>query len=294
MFIPPYRISLSGGGIKGFAHIGALEALNEKRLLVSVKEYIGISAGALCAMALSIGCSLSEIRRIICDLDFGQIRNLDPETMLNFPDTLGMDTGANLGKLIGAILKAKGLDPSITFQGLAAAGLGPSLRVFATNMNTCMAQEFSATASPDAEVRFAVQASMAVPIYFTPLKDPVSGHLFLDGGIMCPSPMQYLTYEEQCHTLAISFSDSHKQTASINTLGEFIYQLYYSLDYQPSIELKARWPYNTIVIECGKVNMIDFEAGSDTKIHIIESGRRAAQAFLKSPGYKPVRRFSIA
>jgi NTE family protein len=294
MFVPPYRVSLSGGGIKGFAHIGVLEVLHEKGMLVAVREYIGISAGALCAMALSIGCSLSEIRRIICDLDFGQIRDLDPETMLNFPDTFGMDTGANLGKLIGAILKAKGLEPTITFQEMAASRLGPSLRVFATNMNRCMAQEFSATASPGVEVRFAVQASMSVPIYFTPLKDPVSGHLFLDGGILCPSPMQYLTYEEQCHTLAVSFSDVHKQSASIDSLGEFIYQLYYSLDYQPSVQLKARWPYNTIVVDCGNVNMVDFEAGSDAKIRIIETGRRAAEAFLKSPGYKPVRRFSVA
>jgi NTE family protein len=292
MFVPPYRISLSGGGIKGFAHIGALEILEERGMLRAVKEYIGISAGALCAMAMCIGCSLNEIRRITCDLDFGQIRDLDPETMLNFPDTLGMDTGLNLGRLIGAILKGKGLDPAITFQGLAAAGLGPSLRVFATNINMCIPQEFSAAASPDTEIRFAVHASMAVPIYFTPLKDS-SGHLFLDGGIMCPSPMQYLSYEEQCNTLAISFSDSHKQTSSINSLGEFIYQLYYSLDYQPSVELKARWPYNTIVVDCGKVNMADFEAGSDAKIQIIESGRRAALAFLKSPGHKPLRRFSV-
>ena len=292
--MPPYRISLSGGGIKGFAHIGALEALDERGMLVAVKEYIGISAGALCAMAMCIGCSISEIRRIVCDLDFGQIRNLDPETMLNFPDTFGMDTGTNLRKLIGAMLKAKGLEPTVTFQGLAAARLGPNLRVFATNMNRCLPQEFSAKASPEAEVRFAVHASMAVPIYFTPLRDPVSGHLFLDGGIMCPSPMQYLTYEEQCHTLAISFSDSHKQSASIRSLGEFIYQLYYSLDYQPSVKLKARWPYNTIVVDCGKVNMVDFEAGPDAKIQIIEEGYRAAKSFLKSPGYKPVRRFSVA
>ena len=292
--MPPYRISLSGGGIKGFAHIGALDVLGDHGLLSAVKEYIGISAGALCAMALCIGCSLDELRRIVFELDFGKIRDLDPETALNFPDTFGMDTGANLGKLLSAILKAKSVDPAITFQELAAAGLGPSLRVFATNMNRCVPEEFSAKKTPTTEVRFAVQASMAVPIYFTPLKDPISGHLFLDGGIMCPSPFNYLSYEERLHTLAIAFSDSHKPTGSINNLGEFIYQLYYSLDYLPSVQLKAQWPYNTIIIDCGTVNMVDFEAGSNTKREIIEAGRRAADSFLKSPGHRPVRRFSVA
>ena len=294
MFIPPYRISLSGGGIKGFAHIGVLEVLAEGGYLRAVKEYLGISAGALCALSMCIGCSLIEIRRIISELDFGQIRDIDPETALNFPDTFGMDTGTNLAKLLGAILKGKGLDPAITFKELAELNIGPSLKVFATNINKCRAQEFSAKASPDTEVRFAVQASMSVPIYFTPLKDIHSGDLFLDGGISCSSPFHYLSYDEKIHTLAIAFSDIHKPTTTIETLSDFIYQLYYSLDYEPSIELKRRWPYNTIVVECGRINMVEFEAASNTKAGIINAGRRAATTFLKSPGQKPVRRFSIA
>jgi NTE family protein len=293
MIIPPYRVSLSGGGIKGFAHIGALEVLEEHGLLHAVKEYLGISAGALCAFAVCIGCSLKEIRGIGTGLDFGQIRDLDPETVLNFPDTFGLDTGANLEKLLIALLKGKGLEPNITFQELATRKSRPTLRVFATNMNMCVAQEFSAAASPDTEVRFAVQASMSVPIYFKPLKEASSGHLFLDGGIMCPSPMKYLAYEEQLTTLAIAFGDKHKRTEKINTLSEFIFQLYYSLDYHESVELKARWPMNTITIETTGVNMLDFEAGIDTKSLVIDAGRRAAAAFLKSPGQKPVRRFSV-
>ena len=292
--MPPYRISLSGGGIKGFAHIGALEVLEAQGLLKSVKEYIGISAGAMCAMTVSIGCPLKDVRRIISELDFSQIRDLDPETILNFPETFGLDTGVNLEKFLTVILRARGLDPAITFRELAAAKIGPNLRVFATNLNLCMAQEFSAAVSPDVEVRFAIHASMAVPIYFTPLKEPKSGHLFLDGGIMCSSPFHYLPYEERLDTLAISFSDNHKPTASIENLQGFIAQLYYSLDYQPSVQLKAQWPYNTIVIDCGTVNMVDFEAGSDAKINIIEAGRRAAEVFLKSPGHRPLRRFSVA
>ena len=294
MFIPPYRVALSGGGIKGFAHVGALEVLKERGLLNSVQEYVGISAGALCAFCICIGCSLTDIRTIISRLDFGSIRDIDPETILNFPDTFGMDTGANLEKLLVALLKGKGLDPHITFQGLADKETGPALRVYATNMNTCMAQEFSASVSPDSEVRFAVQASMSVPIYFTPLKDPRSGHIFLDGGIMNPSPFRYLTYEEQAHTLAISFGDSHKPKESITNLYEFIYQLYYALDYQDCVELKRQWPANTIVIHCGRLNIIDFEVASDSKARIMNAGRAAAELFLKSPGQKPLRRFSVA
>lgn len=292
--VPPYRVTLSGGGIKGFAHIGALEVLQENNLLRSVKEYIGISAGALCALCICIGCSFADIRKMISRLDFGSIRDVGPETILNFPEGFGIDTGANLERLLTALLRGKGLSPNITFRELAAKRLGPALRVFATNLNRCVAEEFSAKKSPGTGVRFAVQASMSVPIYFTPVRHPQTGHLFLDGGIMSPSPFAHLSYEERVHTLAISFGDAHKPRDSIDNLYEFIYQLYYSLDYDMSVNLKREWAENTIVVDCGRINMIDFEAGAETKEVIMEAGRSAATKFLKTPGQLPVRRFSVS
>jgi predicted acylesterase/phospholipase RssA len=40
MLIPPYRITLSVGGLKGIAHIGALEVLSERGYLKSLREYV--------------------------------------------------------------------------------------------------------------------------------------------------------------------------------------------------------------------------------------------------------------
>ncbi len=33
LVIPPYRVTMSGGGMKGLAHIGALEVLHERGFL---------------------------------------------------------------------------------------------------------------------------------------------------------------------------------------------------------------------------------------------------------------------
>lgn len=293
MIIPPYRISLSGGGIKGFAHVGVLEALQEHGLLRAVHEYVGISAGALCALCLSIGCSLPELRRIVLLLDFGLIRDMDPETAFNFTETFGIDTGANVNKLLSAILRGKKVEPHCTFAELEAKKLGPSLRVFATNINTCRAQEFSVIASPNDEVRFAVQASMSIPIYFTPMHHPESGHLFLDGGIMCSSPFKYLSDEEKQHTLSIVFGDDHKPTQKIDSLYGFVSQLYYSTDYEHSLGLKLLWPRHTLIVPCAGITTIDFEANQETKEKIIRAGYEAAVRFLSTPGKPPVRRFSI-
>lgn len=294
MFIPPYRVSLSGGGIKGFAHIGVLQVLEERGYLKHVREYIGISAGALCAFCICIGCSLTEIRSIVSRLDFGSIRDFDIETIMDFPETFGLDTGVKLDKLLAALLRGKGIDPDITFQELASKAVGPALRVFATNMNTCLVQEFGLKCSPDVGVRFAVHASMSIPIYFKPVKEPRSGHLFLDGGISHPSPFKYLTRDEQVHTLAVVFGYKDKPTDNIQDLGRFLYQLYYSIYFKESVDTIENWSINMIQVDCGGINSINFEADAEIKNEIIAAGRRAAESFLVSPGKRkrPVRRFS--
>jgi NTE family protein len=294
MLIPPYRITLSGGGIKGIAHIGALEVLSERGLLKSLREYVGISAGALVAFCLCIGTSLSELRMVISLLDFGLVRDLEPETMLAFPETFGLDTGANLEKLLKAILRARRLSTEMTFGELAAAKLGPNLRIITMNLNTCMPQEFSQASSPKASVCMAVLASMSIPIYFSPVRDPVTGHHLSDGGIYFPSPFRFLTDEERQHTLSFAFSDRHKPKGDIPNLQTFLTQLYYCLDYQTALDLRQNWTHKILTIECGAVNVIHFEATAEEKMALMDAGRASAEKFLEHPGPKPLRRFSVS
>lgn len=293
MLIPPYRITLSGGGLKGLAHVGALEVLSERGYLKSLQEYVGISAGALVALSLCIGTSLSALRMVVSLLDFGLVRDLDPETMLNFPETFGLDTGANIEKLLKTILKARKLSPTITFQELADAKLGPALRVITMNLNTCLPQEFSAKKTPCAEVAMAVRASMSIPIYFPPVRDPVSQHYLSDGGVYFASPFIYLSEEERRHTLSIAFNDTHKPKEEITGLAGFLMQLYYCLDYQAAQDLRRGWSQNIMYLDCSSVSLLQFEASQEDRIALMEAGRRGAEDFLKGPGRKPARRFSV-
>ena len=59
---PPYRlgVALSGGGARGFAHVGALKALEEVGLKPDVVA--GVSAGSVTAVLYSAGVPL-EIGR---------------------------------------------------------------------------------------------------------------------------------------------------------------------------------------------------------------------------------------
>lgn len=300
MFIPPLRISLSGGGIKGLAHIGALEVLEERGLLRSVKEYIGISAGALCAFALCVGSSLSELRMVVELLEFGNLRSLEPETVIEFPETYGMDTGENLMRLVSAILRAKHLPVDVTFRGLHAANHRlPALRMYATDLNTCKAVELGLNTTPDMEVRLALKASMAIPVYFHPVRDPANGHVLVDGGVVCHSPLKFLSSEEIETTLSITFSDEHKPKEDIHDLTSFMKQLYFALDFQYNQELTMQHMGRVVLLRCGQFNTLNFEMSQEEKVALLAAGREGMIQFLEDKALggcsarKPVRRYSV-
>jgi len=279
--------------MKGLAHIGALEVLQEKNYLRNVREYIGISAGAFCAFCICIGCSLSELRTVVTMLDFGLMRHIEPEILFQFPDTFGLDDGANMDKLLVAILKSKKLSPDITFAELAVVSK-MSLRVFATDLNTCMTQEFSALKTPSTMVRIGLRASMAIPIYFTPVKD-LSGHLFVDGGVISHQPFYMLSNKERETTLCIAFTNTHKVKANpITDIFSYMLQMLYSVHNHQLEGLIKEWRSHIVLLPCGDVSSTNFEATADQKIAIMDAGRQGMETFLAGRfGSIPPRRFSV-
>ena len=293
MFIPPLRIALSGGGMRGLAHIGALEVLQEQGLLKAVKEYIGISAGSFCAFAICIGCSLAELRTVSALLDFSLIQSITPETAFKFLDTFGFDSGENMDKLLSVLLRTKGLSPGLTFRELAARD-APRLRVFATDLNTCMPKEFSEALTPHVPIVQALRASMSIPLYFTPVQGP-DGHLLVDGGVISHNPFLMLTREERETTLSITFRAEHEICSKIPTFSAYLGQIYASIHRYYSMDLVREWRHRTVCLPCGEFPSTYFQATTEEKMGLMDSGRKGMREFLAAAtGHAPPRRFSVA
>lgn len=293
--LPPKRIALSGGGMKGIAHIGALEVLEKEGLLRCVKEYIGTSVGALISFAICIGYTLSELHTLCIALDFTLTQNIEPDNLFKCMETYGFDDGINTEKLLLVLLKAKGLSPTITFEELAALPNAPRLRVYAVKLNTYSIHEFSFKQTPRVEVKWAVQASMTIPIYFTPMKDP-SSELYVDGGIIAHFPFHHLTAEERSDTLGLAFqrADSHMD---ITKLEQYLLKLYYSVYYHQNATLYSSWGHRIIQINCGDFPSFYFGADPDEKSTLIDCGSAAARNYLSNQkwilGKAPARRYSL-
>ena len=64
MKYPFKNLIFEGGGVKGVAYVGALEALQERKILNNVKRVGGTSAGAINAVLIALGFTLKEIEEI--------------------------------------------------------------------------------------------------------------------------------------------------------------------------------------------------------------------------------------
>ena len=293
--IPPLRIALSGGSMLAAAHVGALEVLKERGHLKCVKEYLGISAGALFAFCLCIGYSLSELRALITVFNFTKIQNLEPEIIFSFIESYGIDDGANIEKLLSVLLRAKGLSPEITFQEFSEKfPEQPAPRIFATEVFTRSLKEFSSKLTPSSTLKFAVRASVSIPIIFTPVED-LSGSLYVDACVITNFPFHILTDEEKEKTIGITFyrGDLENPPVKITNVFEYIQRLYSSAYYHQEERLYKKWSRQIIAINTNKSSPFNFEASSEEKEGLMDAGRKSAEEFLRVKFIKPVRRYSM-
>ena len=70
-------ICLSGGGLKGFAFVGALEYLHNKSYidLNKINNFVGTSVGSILSYLLTLGYTVQEIIDFILDFNFKSLES---------------------------------------------------------------------------------------------------------------------------------------------------------------------------------------------------------------------------
>lgn len=169
-------VVLSGGGARGFAHLGFLEALNESGIYPDV--IAGTSAGALAAVLYADGKQPREILRFMdTGSRFDFLRPALPkESLLQINGIV---------KILKANLKAT------TFDELKIP-----VFVTATDMNNGKAVYFN-----EGELMDPLIASASIPVLFPPVK--IGDFHYVDGGILDNFPVRPL--ENVCNVIIGSF-----------------------------------------------------------------------------------------
>jgi NTE family protein len=178
MAVKKYRIGLvlSGGGARGFAHLGVIQALHEAGIYPEVVS--GTSAGALAGVLYADGYSPEEILKLMNSgsrLDF--MRPAMPrEGLLQLNGII---------KILKTNLKAT------TFDQLKIP-----LYVTATDLNNGKSVYFS-----KGELLDPVIASASIPVLFQPVK--INNISYVDGGVLDNLPV--FPIQNKCRILIGSF-----------------------------------------------------------------------------------------
>jgi predicted acylesterase/phospholipase RssA len=278
--IPPRRLVFSGGGIKVVSIVGSLKVLEEGGLLKNVNEVSGVSAGAWLGFMFSCGLTLETIEKLVLDLDFSIIRNVTADAFLGFPETFGLDDGTYLRKFLESIMRiAMKMDPHSTFDSIKSNRI--RFRCWATDLNTLNIREFSSIKTPTVKIVDALYASMAIPFYFTPGKDSITGHLLSDGGIQGSLPLHHLTDDECSDCLAIGFcKNSSAKEEEPQDLMAFISSIFSSILHINNQAVIKKWSHKILRIPVDEFPSWNFEVSREDRIILIKKGIEATKKWI--------------
>jgi len=187
-------LALSGGGAKGFAHIGVLKVLEEEGIPV---DYItGTSMGSVVGSLYAIGYRAKDLERLALETEWHVLmsdrlprRNIPIRERLNsdkYAVLLDIDDFSFViprGLVKGQLLESRLSLLMIPYHGSGDFGKLPvPFKCVATDIETGKAVVIGEGFLPDA-----VRASFSIPSIFMPVE--VTPHLLVDGGVVRNFPV---------------------------------------------------------------------------------------------------------
>jgi len=312
-------IVCEGGGVRGIALVGALAVLEERGY--QPQNLAGTSAGAIIATLRAAEYSPAEIYAIMTspDFDFKRFRDGDWEDRipivgepLSIVDDLGIYEGSYFLNLMRDLLARKNVR---TFRDLIDARFADDpryryrVRVVASDVTgRCLlalpqdAATTLGTPPDDIEVALAVRMSMSIPIFFEPVrfKNPATGeeHVIVDGGMLSNFPVWLfdsggqpdwptfglrLVDANPRDSLAKGLSPLPPPKGKLGVLIDYLESLVNTMTQaHDRLYLEQDTFARTIPIDTLGISATDFDITPAQVASLWESGRAAAEDFLKT------------
>lgn len=282
----------SGGGIRGFALIGAYEEI-EKRGFQFVRV-AGTSAGSIVAALIAAGYTSKEVYQLIDGLHNSEILDAR-KTYIPFAKwlsvywRLGLYKGNAFEKWMKDKLEARGIR---TFSDLPPQ----SLRVIASDLSNGQM-----VVLPDDLVKYgispgsfpvakAIRMSCSIPYFFEPVKmrSHDGTNILVDGGVLSNFPMWLFDKEnikKVRPVLGIKLSadeyehEKHKIDNAVQLFGALFETM---KDAHDARYISKKHAKNIIFIPTKGVHSIEFDLTEEKKQRLFDLGKEHAQQFFST------------
>lgn len=293
----------SGGGIKGLAFAGGLQAAAD----AGYKEWVrlaGTSAGAITAMALAVGYSAEGLREQLDGFDFNEIADYGPGGKLEIPVNLLYDKGVTKGRALHAWIEkllAEAPVKATKFGDLEDGKLqvvGVDLAhsrmvVFPEDVALYVDEDDKPLVPKEFPIADAVRISAGFPYFFPPmsLRDAQTKKqgVLVDGGVASAFPIFLFDKAEPKHpTWGFRLFGGnppekpvHTAIDGLNWPVEMLKAIVdTSMNALDKLEMKAFAP-RTISIPTGNIETLDFSLDKTQKEELYNFGYDTAKAFFE-------------
>jgi NTE family protein len=297
-----------GAGIRGIAYSGAISELESKNMIQQVEKVGGTSAGAIIALAVSLGYSGKEIETAIAGTNFKKFNNgryFFAGGINRTRKYFGWYKGNRFEKWLEKIISAKTGNADITFEELHQKGFR-GLYITGTCLNKQELIIFSHETYPQMKIKDAVRISVSIPLYFEAVFIDKSGYvvrhpkqkegldIMVDGGLTGNFPVKMFDSAAQVNFSTIGFRiDSDEQIRNdregkqqlagmpVGNLTQYI-SAFYNLvieNLNRQQLTKEDWQ-RTVSISDGKIGPRIRKLSAKEIQVLIDNGRQAVKTYL--------------
>ena len=301
------NLVFSGGSLKGFAHLGALDELSKyydwDTFLSQITKISGSSAGCTVATFVASNTPLEKALEFALTFPVSSIVSNCPSTELILSRIVGSFrwTRERLNHIPNYnhyVWSNRGLstyaqeickicvdgNPHVTFAELYAK-TKKELIIYATDWKKHKVVEFSYQSYPDVSIWKAMAASMALPIVFEPVT--IDGVEYIDGGIMQNVPVSKFEPGETLYFKLIShFDEKTKESTDIIDYIAHIIECMFEGQESAVLIQNPKVITQTIFIECVGTGLLDVLKTKHNSVeleNIIRQGRTSMKQFIMFP-----------
>lgn len=244
---PRIVLALGGGGARGFAHIGALQVLQEAG--IKIAGIVGTSMGALIGSTFAAGTDLYYLARIVEALGWEDLIDI------GLP-RLGLVDGNKIQCLVDLLTKGKKFeDLPVEFWAIATELMSGAEIVFKSG--------------PLAQ---AIRASISIPGVFQPVQ--LKEQILVDGGVVAGVPVALAKEMKGDLTVAVNVGFDHTQH-SVNNIFDVLSKVMDIMGNRLDI-FQLKLADLVIAPQLGNIGTMHFQRAKEC----ITSGRNAAEAAL--------------
>lgn len=233
---PRVGLALSGGGLRGTAHIGVLSTLCEHRIPIDM--IAGTSAGAIIAALYATGYKPIQMKALAQDLKINELVDLKVTVgdlikhgvkwlfsgKFRFWSVLpsGLIKGDKIERLFHSFWQEKTVRDTLIPLGITAVDINTADTVFFTTPIPGSRAILNAKYYHNTTLSDAVRASISIPGVFSPKK--YRGMTLVDGAVKNNLPSDILRHMGADVVIAVNLGYDGEVQNDINTVGEILMQ----------------------------------------------------------------------